>query len=219
MIEDNINYEYIIRYLREMTDDRDPFLREMRVYAEEHDVPISQRETSAFLQFLCAVKQPKRILEIGTAIGYSAIAMAKCCQAEIVTLERDETMIAKAQENICEAGMEQRITLIQGDATETLSSVEGFFDLVFIDAAKGQYDVFLQQITLSDGGILVCDNVLYKGMTATDELVVRRKITIVKRLREFLNDLMKDERYVTSLLPLGDGVALAYKKGCDKDEQ
>lgn len=218
MIEDNINYEYIIRYLREMTDDKDPLLRELRRDAEENDVPVSQRETSAFLQFLCAVKQPKRILEIGTAIGYSAIAMAKCCQAEIVTLERDETMIAKAKENISKAGMEERITLIEGDATQTLSSVTGSFDLVFVDAAKGQYDVFLQQIEVSDGGVLVCDNVLYKGMTATDELVVRRKITIVKRLREFLNTLMNDESYVTSLLPLGDGVALAYKKGCDKHE-
>lgn len=218
MIEDNINYEYIIRYLREMTDDKDPLLRELRRYAEENDVPVSQRETSAFLQFLCAVKQPKRILEIGTAIGYSAIAMAKCCQAEIVTLERDETMIVKAKENISKSGLEERITLIEGDATQTLSSVTGSFDLVFVDAAKGQYDVFLQQIEVSDGGVLVCDNVLYKGMTATDELVVRRKITIVKRLREFLNTLMNDESYVTSLLPLGDGVALAYKKGCDKHE-
>ena len=218
MIEDNINYEYIIRYLREMTDDKDSLLRELRRYAEENDVPVSQRETSAFLQFLCAVKQPKRILEIGTAIGYSAIAMAKCCQAEIVTLERDETMIAKAKENISKARLEERITLIEGDATQTLSSVTGSFDLVFVDAAKGQYDVFLQQIEVSDGGVLVCDNVLYKGMTATDELVVRRKITIVKRLREFLNTLMNDESYVTSLLPLGDGVALAYKKGCDKHE-
>ncbi len=218
MIEDNINYDYIIRYLREMTDDKDPLLCEMRAFAEKNEVPISQRETSAFLKFLCAVKQPKRILEIGTAIGYSAIAMAKHCQAEIVTLERDETMISVARQNIKKAGLEPRITLIEGDATQTLSTVKGEFDLVFIDAAKGQYETFLNQISVAEGGVLVCDNVLYKGMTATDELVVRRKITIVKRLREFLNELMNNENYVTSLLPLGDGVALAYKKGCDKNE-
>lgn len=218
MIEDNINYDYIIRYLRDMTDDTDPLLREMRKFAEIHEVPISQRETSAFLQFLCAVKQPKRILEIGTAIGYSAIAMAKHCQAEIVTMERDESMISATKNYIARAGLESRITLIEGDATQTLSNVTGDFDLVFVDAAKGQYETFLNQISVAEGGILVCDNVLYKGMTATDELVVRRKITIVKRLREFLNDFMKDENYVTSLLPLGDGVALAYKKGCDKNE-
>lgn len=218
MIEDNINYEYIIRYLQRMTDDKDPLLKEMRVFGEEREVPISQRETSAFLQFLCAAKQPKRILEIGTAIGYSAIAMAKSCRAEIVTLERDETMIAVAKKYICKAGLEHRITLIEGDATKTLSSVQGEFDLVFVDAAKGQYEVFLNQISLATGGILVCDNVLYKGMTATDELVVRRKITIVKRLREFLDDLMNDSRYKTALLPLGDGVALAYKKGCDEND-
>ncbi len=215
MIEDNINYDYIIRYLREMTDDKDPLLCEMRKFAETHEVPVSQRETSAFLQFLCAVKQPKRILEIGTAIGYSAIAMAKSCGAEIVTLERDETMISVARQYITEAGLENRITIIEGDATKTLSLVTGEFDLVFIDAAKGQYETFLNQILIPQRGILVCDNVLYKGMTATDELVVRRKITIVKRLREFLNELMNNEEYVTSLLPLGDGVALAYKKGCD----
>ncbi|MBE7042496.1 MAG: O-methyltransferase [Ruminococcaceae bacterium] len=201
-----------------MTDDKDALLREMRTYAEANEVPVSQRETSAFLQFLCAVKQPKRILEIGTAIGYSAIAMAKNCQAEIVTLERDEAMITTAKDYICRAGLENRITIIEGDATKTLSRVSGEFDLVFIDAAKGQYETFLNQITVSHGGILVCDNVLYKGMTATDELVVRRKITIVKRLREFLKELMNDENYVTSLLPLGDGVALACKKGCDKNE-
>ncbi len=218
MIEDNINYDYIIRYLRQMTDDKDPLLREMRKFAEKNEVPVSQRETSAFLQFLCAVKQPKRILEIGTAIGYSAIAMAKSCQAEIVTLERDEGMISVAKNNISQAGLEKRITIIEGDATQTLSQVTGEFDLVFIDAAKGQYETFLNQILIAQGGILVCDNVLYKGMTATDELVVRRKITIVKRLREFLHELMNDENYVTSLLPLGDGVALAYKKGCDINE-
>ncbi len=218
MIEDNINYDYIIRYLREMTDDKDPLLCEMRKFAEDNEVPVSQRETSAFLQFLCAVKQPKRILEIGTAIGYSAIAMAKSCQAEIITLERDETMICAARQYIAKAGFEKRIAIIEGDATQTLSQVTGEFDLVFIDAAKGQYETFLNQILVAQGGILVCDNVLYKGMTATDELVVRRKITIVKRLREFLHELMNDENYVTSLLPLGDGVALAYKKGCDQNE-
>lgn len=218
MIEDNINYEYIIRYLRCMTDDRDPFLREMRQEAERHEIPVSQRETSAFLQFLCAVKQPERILEIGTAIGYSAIAMAKNCQAEIVTLERDQAMISSAKAYIERAGLTDRIRLIEGDAVQTLQNVSGKFDLVFMDAAKGQYEFFLEQISLADGGILVCDNVLYKGMTATDELVIRRKITIVKRLRKFLDGLMKDEQYVTSLLPLGDGVALAYKKGGDTDE-
>lgn len=212
MIENNINYDYIIRYLREMTDDREPMLSEMRRFAESNEIPVCQRETAAFLRFLCAVKQPERILEIGTAIGYSAISMAKVCKGKIVTLERDPEMIALAKKNIQQNGLQQRITLLEGDAVQTLSQVEGAFDLVFIDAAKSQYETFLKQISLHTGGVLVCDNVLYQGMTATDELVVRRKITIVKRMRAFLDGLMHDPRYVTSLLPLGDGVALAYRK-------
>lgn len=212
MLEDNINYDYIIRYLQKMTDDKEPELRKIRRFAEENEVPICQRETAAFLRFLCVVKQPKRILEIGTAIGYSALVMARACQAEIVTLERDETMLLTARKNIKSSGLADRITLVEGDAALTLADVPGQFDLVFIDAAKGQYDFFLKKISLAPRGVLVCDNVLYKGMTATDELVVRRKITIVKRLRCFLDELMNDPRFVTSLLPLGDGVALAYKK-------
>ena len=212
MVEDNINYDYIIRYLRRMTDDQEPALAAMRRFAQAHEIPICQRETAAFLRFLCAVKQPRRILEIGTAIGYSAISMAKSCAGDIITLERDERMASLARKNILENGMQERIALIEGDAAETLSRLEGKFDLVFIDAAKGQYEAFLRKISLASGGVLVCDNVLYQGMTATDELVVRRKITLVKRLRAFLDRLMHDPQYVTSLLPLGDGVALAYRK-------
>ncbi len=211
-MEYNINYEYIVRYLQHMTQEKDPLLRELRRYGKEHEVPVSQPETAAFLRFLCGVKQPERILEIGTAIGLSAILMAKACRGRVVTLERDETMVAATRENIKKSGLEHRIQLIAGDATETLPGLQESFDLVFMDAAKGQYEAFLDQIHLSPGGVLVCDNVLYQGMTATDELVVRRKITIVKRLRSFLDRLMNDERYVTSLLPLGDGVALAYRK-------
>ena len=212
MIDDSINHEYIIRYLRDCYFEPDELLLSMRKFAKENEVPIAEPETAAFLRFLCSVAKPKRILEVGTAIGYSAILMAGVCDAEIVTLERNEQMIALASENIEKAGLSDRIKIVEGDATETIYNVEGEFDLVFIDASKAHYNEFFENSRIAKGGIFVCDNVLYKGMTATDDLLVRRKITIVKRLRKFIEDTCKNPDYCSSLLPIGDGILVAYKK-------
>lgn len=214
MIEDNINYEYILRYLRDVTQEPRPFLEELRRYAEEKDIPIAQPETMAFLHFLCHIVQPKRILEIGSAIGYSALSMATACSAQITTLEKEETLCEYAKQEIAKQGYSHRIQVICGDALETISSLSEPFDFVFVDAAKSQYEEFYRLLLplWKKGGVMVCDNVLYKGMTATDELVVRRKITIVKRLRKFLAERMQDDTLETSLLPVGDGILLAYRK-------
>lgn len=212
MIDDSINHEYIIRYLRDLECEPDPCLVKMRAYAKEYAVPIAEPETAAFLRFLCALKQPKQILEIGSAIGYSAITMAMTCDAGIVTIEREPELCIQARRNIEIAGYESRITVLEGDASALLPGISQTFDMVFIDAAKGQYRDFFDKIHIPLGGVVICDNVLYKGMTATDELLMRRKVTIVKRLRSFLDYLYYHPSYETAILPIGDGVAVACKK-------
>lgn len=212
MIDDSINHEYIIRYLRDNFTEPTELLAEMRSFAEDNAVPIAEPETAALLRFLCGVKKPLRVLEIGTAIAYSAILMAESCDAEIVTLERNEEMYKLATSNIEKAGFSDRIEVVFGDALETIDDLSGEFDIVFIDASKGHYEDFLTKASLSQNGIFICDNVLYKGMTATDELLLKRKTTIVKRLRRFISDLCENNDYYSALLPLGDGVLLAYKK-------
>lgn len=212
MIDDSINHEYIIRYLRDCFTEPNELLSDMRRFAIENEVPIAEPESAAFLRFLCSVLKPKRILEVGTAIGYSAILMADICDAEIVTLERNEQMISIATENIKNAGLEGRIKIVPGDATKTIYDVEGEFDLVFIDASKAHYNEFFENSRITSGGVFICDNVLYKGMTATDDLLQRRKVTIVKRLRNFISDVCNNPMYCSSLLPIGDGILVAYKK-------
>ena len=212
--EDNINYEYIIRFLRDNIKKSEGQLLEMEQFAKENKVPISQPESIRLTEILLMMKKPERILEIGTAIGYSAIKMAKASDAEIVTIELSCEMADIAEENIKKAGLENRITVLRGDAKEVLKTVSGEFDVVFMDAAKGHYmDFFLEcDRLLKKGGLLISDNVLYKGMTATDELVVHRKITIVKRLRKYLEFLKENEAYQTAIIPIGDGVALSVKE-------
>ncbi len=214
--EDNINYEYIIRYIRDTIPESTGHIAEMELYAKEHDVPISQPESIRFMEVLLKIAGAKRVLEIGTAIGYSAIRMTKACGAEIVTVELSEEMADEAERNFQKAGVSEKVTLLRGDARQVVADMEGeeCFDVIFVDAAKGQYMEFFSHCDrlLKKGGILVSDNVLYKGMTATDELVVRRKITIVRRLRKYLEMLKENENYATALLPIGDGVALSFKE-------
>ena len=160
------------------------------------------------------IKRPEKILEVGTAIGYSAIRMARSCDADIVTIEISDEMADKAEENIEKADLSHRIKVLRGDAAEVLKTLDEKFDFIFIDAAKGHYMDFFNECDrmLEKGGILVSDNVLYKGMTATDELVVRRKITIVRRLRNYLEMLKNNENYSTAIIPIGDGVALSIRE-------
>ena len=214
--EDNINYEYIIRYLRDTIPERSGHIAEMEAYAKEHDVPISQPESIRFVEVLLKIAGAKRILELGTAIGYSAIRMTNACGAQVVTVELSDEMADEAQKNFKIAGVENKVKLIRGDAREVVARlpVDEKFDVIFVDAAKGQYMEFFNHCDrlLRKGGVLISDNVLYKGMTATDELVVRRKITIVRRLRDYLEMLKENKNFSTALLPIGDGVALSFKE-------
>lgn len=214
--EDNINYEYIIRYLRDTMPESTGHIAEMEAFAKDNEVPISRPECIRLVEVLLKIKGARKVLELGTAIGYSAIRMTKACGAEVVTVEISEEMAEIARKNFQRAGVCDRVELIHGDAREVIRNIQGeeMFDVIFVDAAKGHYMEFFTecQRLLKKGGILISDNVLYKGMTATDELVVRRKITIVRRLRKYLEMLKNNKDFSTALLPVGDGIAISFKE-------
>ncbi|WP_066072338.1 O-methyltransferase [Alkalithermobacter thermoalcaliphilus] len=211
----NIVNELVEKYIKQ-TVNTGFDLSCMEKYAKEHNVPIIQKEVASFLKVLLKIHKPKRILEVGTAIGYSSILFAlsldKECQ--IITVERNEEMIKKATENIKKFGLQDNITIIDGDAKEKLKEIDGNFDMIFLDAAKGQYKIFFDIVIdkLDVGGLLISDNVLYKGMIASDEFLIKRKKTIAKRMREYLDYICNCNYLDTSLVPIGDGIALSYKK-------
>ncbi len=214
--DDNINYEYIIRYIRSVIPQSEGQIKEMEAFAKENDVPISQPESIRLIEILLKIMGAEKVLEIGTAIGYSAIRMSLASDAEITTIELSKEMAEIAEKNISRAGLSEKIKVLCGDAKEKLPQIEGegIFDLIFVDAAKGQYMEFFPHCMrlLRKGGALISDNILYKGMTATDELVVRRKITIVRRLRAYLEMLRENKELNTAILPIGDGVAISFKE-------
>ena len=191
-------------------------LSELEEYAREHHVPIVTPEVAQLLIVLGRIIRPERILEIGTAIGYSSILLAGVLVngGRMDTIERQEEMILRARENIKKAGLEYTISIIAGDAEDVLKCLDKQYDMIFLDAAKGQYPEFLPECLrmLKNGGLLVSDNVLYKGMVASDDLVVRRKRTIVNRMRSYLDSICSNPALDTSILPVGDGVALSYKR-------
>lgn len=212
--KDAIVYSYITKYLRETIPENDGILKELEIYAEKNSVPIVQPETARLLQVLVSMKRPERILEVGCAIGYSAILMASETNGSVTTLEYNEEMADIAEENIKKAGMSDRIHIIRNDAREYLKTLTGEYDMIFLDGPKAYYIYMLNDCVrlLKKGGILIADNVLYKGMTADEEHVIRRKITIVKRLKHFISAQMQREELKTVLLPVGDGVTVAVRK-------
>lgn len=180
-------------------------------------VPIIRRETAALLKTLVAAKAPRAILEIGTAVGYSALLMARVMPADcrITTIEKYEKRIPVARENFRLAGEEERITLLEGDADEILERLKGsYFDFVFMDAAKGQYLAWLPKLMelMPPGALLVSDNVLQDGDIVQSRFAVeRRNRTIHARMREYLYELKHNSALETSILPVGDGVALSVR--------
>ena len=212
----NIVNNLVEEYIRTTLKDKEGLLRELEIYAEQNNVPIVHKEVSDLLKVLLKIDKPKRILEVGCAIGYSSILFATTVgyDVKITNVERNELMIEKAKENIKRAGFEKNITILEGDAEELLSNIEGEFDMIFLDAAKGQYKLFYDMVIdkLKVGGLLISDNILYKGMVAHDDFVVKRKKTIVKRMRNYLDYICNCDYLSTSLIPIGDGVALSYKE-------
>lgn len=214
IIDTTIN-DYVIDHIPPENE----FLRELEASALERNFPIITREVGQFLKFLINLKKPKKILEIGTAIGYSGILMLDSYNEieKLTTLELKETSAKEADENFKSAGFSEKTQIIVGDALDSLASLkdtDAKFDFVFIDAAKGHYHEYFDLIEpmLSENAVVVCDNVLYKGMVADDSLIIRRKKTIVKRLREFIDYMMQNKNYESSLIPMGDGLLVIYKK-------
>ena len=211
----NIVNNLVEDYIRNTLKEKEGLLKELEIYAKENNVPIVHKEVSDLLKVLLKVQRPKKILEVGCAIGYSSILFASSLEGEveIITVERNEKMIEKAKENIKRAGLENKITILEGDAEELLKTIDGEFDMIFLDAAKGQYKLFYDMVIdkLKVNGLLISDNILYKGMVAHDDFVIRRKKTIVKRMRNYLDYISNCDYLDTSLIPIGDGVALSYK--------
>ena len=212
----NINYDYIENYLRNLKAIENEKLKEMSDYADENHVPIIERESEEFINFLISMLKPKKILELGTAIGYSSISFAKRnkCIEKIDSVELKSEMAEIARKNISDVGLENIISVHESDAYDFLLDLDEKYDLIFIDAAKGQYEKYFEAAlkNLKEKGLIICDNVLFKGMIAEDSLVKRRKITIVKRLRKFLRDISEDKRFISSVVPIGDGVLLVRRK-------
>ncbi|MST61735.1 O-methyltransferase [Peptostreptococcus anaerobius] len=211
----NIVNDLVEDYIRKTLKMNNGLLEEMEIYAEDNSVPIIHKEVSELLKVILKIHKPKRILEIGCAIGYSSIFFADVLNndVEIITTERNPIMLEKAYENIKKAGLSDKIKILVGDAEETLKDIDGDFDMVFIDAAKGQYKLFFDIVfdKVKNGGIVISDNILYKGMIASDDFVVKRKKTIVKRMRDYLDYICHQEFLDTSIIPIGDGVAISYK--------
>ncbi|MDO5689170.1 MAG: O-methyltransferase [Tissierellia bacterium] len=213
---DGINQEYVVEYIRGLCKQKDPFLLALEQIAEERFIPILEPETAALLEVLLSIHKPKRILELGTAIGYSAIRMAKAApNALITTVELREDFAAIARDNIESQGYSDRIQVVVGDAIPSIQELNGPFDFVFIDAAKGHYQEYYEACMplILPGSILFSDNVLFRGTIAKPSLAVRRKRTIVHRMRSYLEMITGDERVNTCVLPLGDGVAISVLKG------
>ena len=212
----NITNTKVTQYIRDLYRPWEKEeIKRIREYGVENNIPIIQEEVVEFLKTLLKIYQPKRILEIGTAIGYSSIIMAESLSkdVEIISLEISKDMVEIAEKNIRKLNY-KNIKIIQGDALETIEGLNGQFDFVFIDAAKGQYLNFFDKIfpLLSEKAVILSDNILYKGMIADDSLVVRRQKTIVRRIRKYLIMLTSTKGLTTSVLPLGDGVALTFKE-------
>ncbi len=218
----NINESSIEEYIRNLIPIKDNFLLEIEKYAVLNHVPIIHPEVAQLIRVLIKISKPKKILEIGTAIGYSALVMASAMESngKVTTIEKRDDMISIANKNIQDNGYSSMIKIIKGEAEEVLPTINDDFDFIFIDAAKGQYMEFFPHCirNLVHGGIIVSDNVLYKGMVASDELIVRRKKTIVKRMRNYLDYITSNNAFESSVIPIGDGVAITYKKEVKKDE-
>lgn len=222
---ENITNETITEYLNGLYHPLSDALDELRRAAEEEKIPILLKDAEALILQLIRLKQPRRILEIGTAIGYSAICFAAAApDAEITSLEISEKMYRRACENVKTFGYADRIHLRMGDGAEELQAIsremnhaeqEGY-DLVFIDAAKSHYQQFwTESLALCrPGAMLIADNVLLKARTASDEYITdRRQKTSVRRMRDFLSFIADSALVDTAVLPVGDGVAISIRRG------
>lgn len=214
-------------FIESLNEGNTEFLDNLEAEANRDNVPIIRKSMQRFLKLMLELKKPKNILEVGTAVGFSAILMAQYSQSDchITTIEKYEKRIPVAKDNFLKSGFNDKITLIEGDAKDILNELlenengddkfAGRYDMIFMDAAKGQYINFLPNAVklLKKGGVLITDNVLQDDTVIQSKFtVVRRDRTIHKRMREYLQALMKSDELTTDILQLGDGISVSVKK-------
>ncbi|MDE6750639.1 MAG: O-methyltransferase [Lachnospiraceae bacterium] len=208
--------ERTVAFINSLDPGNTPFLNEIEKEAKKTDVPIIRTEMQSFIKLLLAMKKPMSILEVGCAIGFSTLLMSEYAPkgCRITTIEKYEKRIPVAKENFKRAGKEDSITLLEGDALELLPKLEGVFDFIFMDAAKGQYINFLPEVLrlMPEGGILLSDNVLQDGdIIQSRYAVTRRNRTIHTRMRDYLYELKHHPQLTTAVLPVGDGITVSVK--------
>ena len=209
--------ERMTAYIRSLDTGESELIREIAKQAREDRVPIIRQETASLLRVLIKMTKPKKILEVGTAVGFSALLMSEYApsDARVTTIEKFQKRIDEAKLNFERAGVGEKVTLLEGDAIDILKQLEDSYDFIFMDAAKGQYIHFLPDVLrlLEPGGLLVSDNVLQDGDIMESRFAVeRRNRTIHSRMREYLYTLTHHPELTTSVLPVGDGVTLSVKK-------
>ena len=209
--------ERMVTYIRSLEVPESAVIEAIEQEALRDRVPIIRKEMQSFLKVLLMIKRPMRILEVGAAVGFSSILMSEYMPegGHITTIENYDKRIPIARANFKRAGKEEKIDLIEGDALEVMHGLEGPYDLIFVDAAKGQYIHYLPEVMrlLGTDGVLVSDNVLQEGDIIESRFAVeRRNRTIHSRMREYLYELKHHDQLQTSIIPLGDGVALSVKR-------
>ncbi len=209
--------ERMVTYIRSLEVPESAVIEAIEQEALRDRVPIIRKEMQSFLKVLLMIKRPMRILEVGAAVGFSSILMSEYMPegGHITTIENYDKRIPIARANFKRAGKEEQIDLIEGDALEVMHDLEGPYDLIFVDAAKGQYIHYLPEVMrlLGTDGVLVSDNVLQEGDIIESRFAVeRRNRTIHSRMREYLYELKHHDQLQTSIIPLGDGVALSVKR-------
>ena len=208
--------DYISKYIRVIQPKYDGILGEIQEEALENDVPIIPHETARFISTLLTIKKPKEILEIGTAVAFSAGLMTRYLEegGHVTTIDRYELMLNEAKKNIKRMGLEDKIRIIEDDAAKVLPNLEGPYDFIFLDAAKAQYIQFLPHILrlMPIGGVFVADDVLQGGNIAKSRFSLeRRQRTIHKRMRNFLWDISHLDCLESSIIPIGDGIVMCTK--------
>ena len=209
--------ERVVAYINSLDCGNSDICNTIEKEAIADEVPIIRKEMGNLLKVLLQLVQPERILEVGTAVGYSSILMSENMpeNCTITTIENYDKRIPVARNNFKRAGKEDVITLIEGDALEVLKTLEGPYDFIFMDAAKGQYINYLPDVkrVLRKGGLLISDNILQEGeIVESRYAVTRRNRTIHTRIREYVYELTHSEDFVTSIVPIGDGITLSVKQ-------
>lgn len=211
----SILYPKQLKYLKQFNKEEDPLILEMEAYAKEHNVPILSRQTVEFLEQIVILINPKRVLEIGTAIGYSTIRIARKLKkkSEIHTIEMSEDNAVIAKENFEKSGMENKIELKMGNALTIMPQLQKKYDLIFLDADKEDYKRLFDysMILLKRGGVIFIDNLLWHGFAATQKVPKEYKVS-AKYIREFNKVFMNQATLTSTILPVGDGVGLGIKR-------